>query len=53
MWEFGIPFILITITPNSLIPSSLFGLLISIIRVIFGTTLGNQIDKKDKLKSIN
>jgi iron-regulated transporter 1 len=52
MWEFGIPFILITITPNSLIPSSLFGLLISIIRVIFGTTLGNQIDKKDKLKII-
>ncbi|KAF2077423.1 hypothetical protein CYY_001272 [Polysphondylium violaceum] len=49
MWEFIVPLILIYISPNSLIPTSLYGLSITIVRIILGPTIGNLVDKNKKL----
>ncbi|EGG19058.1 hypothetical protein DFA_02302 [Cavenderia fasciculata] len=48
-WEFVIPLILIYISPNSLIPTTLFGLSVTIVRILFGTTIGHMTDNYKKL----
>jgi len=49
MWEFIIPLSLIEISPQTLAPASLFGLITVLARVLFGTSIGAQIDKQNRL----
>jgi hypothetical protein len=49
MWEFIIPLILITIAPDTLIPAALFGLVTTLVRVLFGTSIGHQIDFRSRI----
>ena len=51
MWEFIIPLVLIAIAPNTLIPAALFGLVTTLVRVLFGTSIGHQIDVRGRLTS--
>lgn len=49
MWEFIIPLILSIISPETLLPTALFGFLTTGSRVIFGTGIGNLVDKSNRL----
>ncbi|EGC34878.1 hypothetical protein DICPUDRAFT_34300 [Dictyostelium purpureum] len=51
-WEFIVPLFLIFLSPKSLIPVSLFGLSTTLVRIFFGTTIGNMADKYKKLQII-
>ncbi|GAM17897.1 hypothetical protein SAMD00019534_010720 [Acytostelium subglobosum LB1] len=52
MWEFIVPLTLIVITPKSLVPSSLYGLAITLVSILLGPTVGRLIDIERKLKMI-
>eukprot|EP01133_Synstelium_polycarpum_P012387 gene12387-14533_t len=49
MWDFIVPLILIFISPSSLVPTSLYGLSTTLIRIILGASVGDFVDKKKKL----
>eukprot|EP01121_Diplochlamys_sp_Union-15-3_P013633 TRINITY_DN4261_c0_g1_i1.p1 TRINITY_DN4261_c0_g1~~TRINITY_DN4261_c0_g1_i1.p1 ORF type:complete len:555 (+),score=48.18 TRINITY_DN4261_c0_g1_i1:212-1666(+) len=49
MWEFIIPIVLIDISPQTLLPPALFGLVVELSNVILIASFGKQIDKKDRL----
>lgn len=51
MWEFIVPLILSIITPKSLVPASLFGLVTTLSCVLLGTSIGRQIDIRSRLTS--
>ncbi|KYR02024.1 hypothetical protein DLAC_00819 [Tieghemostelium lacteum] len=49
MWEFIVPLVLIYITPSSLVPTALYGLATTLIRIVCGASVGDMIDKNRKL----
>ncbi|EAL68510.1 hypothetical protein DDB_G0278675 [Dictyostelium discoideum AX4] len=51
-WAFIIPLFLITLSPNSLIPISVFGLSQYLFRLLFGPTIGKMTDKYKKVQII-
>ncbi|KAN0045284.1 hypothetical protein ACTA71_005661 [Dictyostelium dimigraforme] len=51
-WAFIIPLFLITLSPNSLIPVSVFGLSQYLFRLVFGPTIGKMTDKYKKVQII-
>ncbi|KAN0031627.1 hypothetical protein ACTFIV_005492 [Dictyostelium citrinum] len=51
-WAFIIPLFLITLSPNSLIPVSVFGLSQYLFRLLFGPTIGKMTDKYKKVQII-
>ncbi|KAK5583012.1 hypothetical protein RB653_004602 [Dictyostelium firmibasis] len=51
-WAFIIPLFLITLSPNSLIPVSVFGLSQYLFRLLFGPTVGKMTDKYKKVQII-
>ncbi|KAN0006891.1 hypothetical protein ACTFIU_005084 [Dictyostelium citrinum] len=51
-WAFIIPLFLITLSPNSLIPVSVFGLSQYLFRLLFGPTIGKMTDRYKKVQII-
>lgn len=49
-WEFAVALILIKLFPDSLLLVSIFGLLDNIVRLLFGSVIGQFVDRKERLE---
>ncbi|KAI5058958.1 hypothetical protein GOP47_0025277 [Adiantum capillus-veneris] len=50
MWEFGVGLFMISVWPNSLVLTSIYGLVEDLAIVSMGVTVGNWVDKNPRLK---
>ena len=50
MWMFAVGLYLVELTPNSLRLTALYGLVVSLTVVLFGTSVGHWVDVNPRLK---